>query len=128
MNRKVDQIIWGNGDKQSEKKSIELFKEKSKDEQTTNQGKNISIDVMLHPPQFIEDSEDEEELMQEIDEQMEGIVKIAKDVRGYEDEATQKDEEMQDKSSETSGEKNVQDSSGVSKYTKPLRETHSKYL
>ena len=37
-------------------------------------------------------SEQQEEIMNEIDEQMDGIVKVAKDVTGYEDEAMVKDD------------------------------------
>ena len=74
-------------------------------------------------------SEQQEEIMNEIDEQMDGIVKVAKDVTGYEDEAMVKD----DQSSEFSEIKDTKkeeekDTAGVSKYTKPLREAHSKYL
>lgn len=68
-------------------------------------------------------SEDEKELMNEINHEMDGNVKHAKDVRGYED---HKDDSVSEEDGKANG-FNSEDE-GLEKYIKPLRETHSKYL
>jgi len=83
-------------------------------------------------------SEDEQEIMNEVNE-MDGNVKISKDVRGYDDndKDSKDDEEMNADSDDGSDARKLShkrkgtesiDPQGVDKYTKPLRETHSKYL
>ena len=68
-------------------------------------------------------SEDEKELMKEINHEMDGNIKHAKDVRGYED---HKDDSVSEEEVKNDGH-NSEDE-GLEKYIKPLRETHSKYL
>lgn len=66
-------------------------------------------------------SEGEKEIMQEINQEMDGNVKHAKDVRGYEDSVVS-DEDMKDEAGQNS------EDEALGKLIKPLRETHSKYL
>jgi len=74
-------------------------------------------------------SEGEKEMMAEIDDAVDGKVKISKNMRGYDDQdqgAVEKEEES------VEGNANMEVDSegaaeGVEKYTKPLRETHAKY-
>jgi DNA-directed RNA polymerase I subunit RPA1 len=63
-------------------------------------------------------SDQEQEIMAEINDEMDGRVKVAKDVRGY-------DDGKEDGSDNISAEKQAEE---VEKFTKPLREAHSKYL
>jgi DNA-directed RNA polymerase I subunit RPA1 len=66
-------------------------------------------------------SEDEQELMNEINPQMDGNIKFSKEVGGY-------DEQGEDKDDTESNHLDDDLDEDLQKFIKPLRETHSKYL
>jgi DNA-directed RNA polymerase I subunit RPA1 len=66
-------------------------------------------------------SEDEQELMNEINPQMDGNIKFSKEVGGY-------DEQGEDKDDSESNHLDDDLDEDLQKFIKPLRETHSKYL
>ena len=74
-------------------------------------------------------SEDQQEMMAEMNE-MDGNVKIPKDVRGYEDQDGNDDEGSQSPTDQAPKQKKKQpiEEDDVDNYSKILREAHSKYL
>lgn len=66
-------------------------------------------------------SDAEQEMMNEINDEMDGNTKFSKDVRGYDEDGSKDDESDLAKPKD-------EDKDEVDKYTKPLREAHAKYL
>ena len=82
-------------------------------------------------------SDEEKDMQNEINLDIDGNVKVSKVHRGYEEDVQDDGEEKQEKDNESvssmekpkdTRKRAESNNSGIEKYTKPLRETHSKYL
>lgn len=77
-------------------------------------------------------SDNEQEIKDEVNDEVDGNVKFAKDVRGY-DEGSQQHEsnqDMQENEEDVTPQplEEAKDDAGVGEYTKTMREVHSKYM
>lgn len=79
-------------------------------------------------------SDNEQEIKDEVNDDVDGNVKFAKDVRGYDEGSQQQEsnEDMEENEEDLAPQplnlEETKDDAGVGEYTKTMREVHSKYM